>query len=85
MKNWVKLNFHYLGISMKKHYIFKALKWNSSLEKIFQKPIYNQEYVKIGVVKEIFGPVNSPFVSIKKSNPTEEINFSNTDLYIKLI
>ncbi|MHA1488087.1 MAG: hypothetical protein ACTSRI_00105 [Promethearchaeota archaeon] len=64
-ENWVKLNFfNYIGKS-KKHQIFRAKKWNKSLEKILKKPIFNEKYEIQGNVKDIFGPINSPFISIK--------------------
>jgi rRNA processing protein Gar1 len=63
-KSWVKLNLIYIGKS-KKHQIFRAKQWNKSLEKILKKPIFNENYQKVGVIKDIFGPVNLPFISIK--------------------
>lgn len=76
MKNWVKLQFFYLGVSKKQHQIFRAKKWNNNLEKIFKKPIYNEKYEQVGVIKDIFGPVKTPFISIKiteKFNPSDEL------------
>jgi len=63
-KNWVKLNLFYVGKS-KKHQIFRAKQWNSNLEKILKQPVYNEKYEKIGHIKDIFGPINLPFISIK--------------------
>ena len=76
-KNWVKLNLFYIGQSTKKHQIFRAKQWNKSLEKIFKNTIYNEKYEKIGYVKDIFGPIDLPFISIKtllnqSFNPNEK-------------
>ncbi|UCD00559.1 MAG: hypothetical protein JSV23_06605 [Promethearchaeota archaeon] len=64
-KNWVRLNLFYIGQSTKKHQIFRAKQWNNNLERIFKQPIFNEKYEKIGYVKDIFGPIKLPFVSIK--------------------
>ena len=70
-KNWVKLNLFYIGQSTKRHQILRAKNWNSNLEKIFKQPVFNQKYEKIGFVKDIFGPIEFPFISIKTlSNQT---------------
>ena len=79
--NWVKLDLYHLGTSTKKHLIFRATKWNRNLEKILKKPIYNEEYRNIGFVKDIFGPIKMPFISVK-TKPNEEID-SNTKFYVK--
>ncbi len=63
-KKWVKLNLFYIGKS-KKHEIFRVKRWNTSLEKINKKDIFNQNYEKIGHIKDIFGPIKAPFISIK--------------------
>ena len=63
-KNWVKLNLFYIGKS-KKYQIFRAKQWNSNFEKILKQPVYNEKYEKIGYIKDIFGPINVPFISIK--------------------
>ncbi len=64
-KNWVKLNLFYIGQSAKKHQIFRAKQWNSKLEKIFKQPVFNEKYQKVGYIKDIIGPVDSPFLSVK--------------------
>ena len=64
-KNWVKLNLFYIGQSTKRHQIYRAKNWNSKLEKIFKQPVFNQNYEKIGFIKDIFGPIEFPFISIK--------------------
>ncbi|MBN1214074.1 MAG: hypothetical protein JXA99_01405 [Candidatus Lokiarchaeota archaeon] len=79
--NWVKLDLHYIGISAKKHQIFRATKWNKNLEKVLKKPIYNEEYNNIGFVKDIFGPIDTPFISVK-TKPNQEIN-PNHNFYAK--
>jgi len=64
-KNWVKLDLFYLGQSNKKHQIFRVKKWYNNLEKIFKQPIFNEQYEKVGFIKDIFGPVRLPFISVK--------------------
>lgn len=64
-KNWVKLNLFYIGQSNKKNQIFRAKQWNSNLEKILKQPVFNEEYERIGNIKDIFGPFQSPFIAIK--------------------
>jgi rRNA processing protein Gar1 len=80
-KNWVKLNLFYIGKS-KKHQIFRVRQWKKNLEKIFKRPIYDENYDLVGVVKDIFGPINLPFISIKTS---QDHHFDpNTKFYSKL-
>ena len=81
MQKFIKLNLFYLGNS-KKHIIFRAKKWSKDLEKIVNKPILNEEYEEIGHIKEIFGPLHLPFVSIKLL-PNKEFD-PNYKLYAKL-
>ncbi len=64
-KNWVKLNLFYIGQSSKRHQIFRAKQWNTKLEHIIKKSIYNEKYEKVGFIKDVFGPVELPFISIK--------------------
>jgi rRNA processing protein Gar1 len=64
-KKWVKLNLFYIGQSAKKHQIFRVKPWYNDLERILKQPIYDENYKVIGLVKDIFGPINMPFVSIK--------------------
>ena len=74
MRNWIKLNLYHLGSSKKQHQIFRAKKWNDGLERIFKKPVYNEKYEKVGDIKDIFGPKDLPFISIKTTemfNPTD--------------
>ena len=80
-KNWVKLNLFYIGKS-KKHEIFRAKQWNSNLEKILKQPVYNEKYEKIGHIKDIFGPINVPFISIK-TLPNQLFDH-NVKVYTKL-
>ncbi|MBY8983026.1 MAG: hypothetical protein KGD57_08760 [Candidatus Lokiarchaeota archaeon] len=80
--NWIKLDIFHLGISAKKHQIFRASKWNINLEKIIKKPLYNEEYTNIGFIKDIFGPVKTPFISVK-TKPNQLID-SKTNFYVKL-
>jgi len=82
MKGWVKLNLYYMGQSTKNQ-IFRAKKWNRGKdEKIFQKPVYDEKYQKIGIIKEIFGPARLPFISIKKTSEKEVDPRGN--LYVKM-
>lgn len=70
-----------MGISNKDHSIFRAIKWNKSLEKIIKKPLFTQEYKKIGFIIDIFGPVDTPFISVK---PTQTHELSpNNKYYVK--
>ncbi|MCJ7647965.1 MAG: hypothetical protein MUP85_05085 [Candidatus Lokiarchaeota archaeon] len=81
MKNWVRLNLFYLGES-KKHHIFRAKRWDKSLEKILYKSLYSESYEEIGSIKEIFGPITLPFISIKTSSIS---NFNpENNFYIKM-
>lgn len=81
-KNWVKLNLFYLGESTKNK-IFRATKWNIEIDaKIFRKIVYNENYDTIGIIKEIFGPIKLPFVSIR-TRPEIEFNPKST-LYVKI-
>ncbi|MFW9821335.1 MAG: hypothetical protein ACFFE4_00275 [Candidatus Thorarchaeota archaeon] len=64
-KKWVRLNLFYIGESAKKHQIFRVQQWNSNLEKILKQPVYDENYKTIGLIKDIFGPINLPFISVK--------------------
>ncbi len=79
-----KLEFFYIGQS-KKHQIFRAKKWTRDLEKILKKPIFNENYDQIGHVKDIFGPIERPFISIKTSTNQEFNSNENINLYAKII
>ena len=81
LKDWIKLNLFYLGAS-KKHQIFRAKQWNRNLEKVFRQPVYNEKYEKIGYVKDIFGPINNPFISIKALS--DQLFNTNVKVYTKL-
>ncbi|KKN20224.1 hypothetical protein LCGC14_0937760 [marine sediment metagenome] len=76
-KNWVKLNLYYIGQSNKKHQIFRVKQWKNNLEKIFKQQVFNEKYEKIGYVKDIFGPIKLPFISIK-TLPNHIINPNDT-------
>jgi rRNA processing protein Gar1 len=80
-RNWVKLNLFYIGKS-KKHQIFRAKQWNRNLEKVFRQPVYNEKYEKVGYVKDIFGPIDFPFISIK-ALPDQHFD-TNLKVYTKL-
>jgi rRNA processing protein Gar1 len=77
--DWIKLNFSYLGKS-KKHHIFRAKRWNRKLENILKNTVYNEKYEKIGLIQEIFGPIQMPFISIKSSKQLDP----NMMLYVKV-
>ncbi|HUW91407.1 MAG TPA: hypothetical protein VMV43_12935 [Candidatus Nanopelagicaceae bacterium] len=81
MQKYIKLNLYYLGQS-KKHQIFRAKSWNNSLEKITNRPVFTEEFDEIGSIREIFGPVNLPFISMKIS-PKKEFN-PNDNFYAKM-
>lgn len=82
MQKFIKLSLNYLGKS-KKHYIFRARKtWDKNLEKISNKAVFTEEFVEIGFIKEIFGPINLPFISMK-INPQTDFN-PNNNLYAKM-
>jgi rRNA processing protein Gar1 len=79
--NWYKVSLIHVGVSNKDHSIFRAINWNPELEKIIKKPLFTQEYKKIGTIIDIFGPIESPFISVKTAEP-EEISLSNK-YYVK--
>ena len=81
MQKYVKLNLFFLGES-KKHYIFRAKKWTKDLEKITNKAVFTEEFKEIGLIKEIFGPITLPFISMKIV-PETEFN-PNDNLYAKM-
>ena len=81
MQKYVKLNLFYLGKS-KKHHIFRAKKWTKDLEKITNKAIFTEDFKEIGFIKEIFGPITIPFISM---NIIPETKFNpNDNLYAKM-
>ena len=81
-KKWVKLNLFYIGQSAKRHQIFRVQQWSSSLERILKQLLYDENYKVIGSVKDIFGPINLPFISIK-TLPNSQFN-PNLKFYTKL-
>ena len=81
MKGWVKLSLFYIGKS-KKHQIFRVKQWNRNFEKIYRKPVFNMNYEEIGYIKEIFGPISLPFISVK-TLPNKEFSPDN-ELYVKV-
>ncbi len=78
IQKYIKLNLFYLGES-KKHHIFRAKnKWTKDLEKITNKAVFTEEFKEIGFIKEIFGPIALPFISMKiipetKFNPDDNL------------
>jgi len=77
LQKYIKLNLFFLGNS-KKHHIFRAKKWTKDLEKITHKAIFTEEFKEIGFIKEIFGPIAMPFISMKiipetKFNPNDSL------------
>ena len=78
----MKLNLYYLGES-KKNQIFRTTQWNRAKdERIFKKPVYDEKYEQIGYIKEIFGPIKLPFISIK-TIPGQEFT-PESNLYVKV-
>ena len=48
-----------------------------------KKSIYNEAYEKIGLIKDIFGPIALPFISIK-TPPNKEFDFNKVNtFYVK--
>ena len=81
MQKYIKLSLNYLGQS-KKHHIFRAKKWDKNLEKISHKPVFTEEFVEIGFINEIFGPITLPFISM---NIIPKTDFNpNNNLYAKM-
>ena len=81
MQKFIKLNLFYLGES-KKHHIFRVKKWDINLEKISNKAVFTEQFEEIGFIKEIFGPVTLPFISMKIIS---KIDFNpNDNLYAKM-
>ena len=81
MQKYIKLNLFYLGES-KKHHIFRAKKWDNNLEKISNKAVFTEKFEEIGFIKEIFGPITLPFISM---NITSKTDFNpNDNLYAKM-
>ena len=82
MQKYIKLNLFYLGKPSKDHSIFRARKWDKNLEKISNKAIYTEQFEEIGIIKEIFGPITLPFISMKIVSKTD---FNpNDNLYAKM-
>ncbi len=82
MQKYIKLNLGYLGESLKKHKIFRTRKWDKSLEKITNRPVFTEEFDEIGKIIEIFGPEELPFISMKIS-PKKEFK-QDDNLYAKM-
>ncbi len=84
MQTWFKIYeiLSYVGKS-KKNEIFRARKWKKDFETIMKKPVFNEDYEKIGFINDIFGPITSPFISIRVTSSNHEIN-SNVKLYVKI-
>ena len=81
MQKYIKLNLFYLGES-KKHHIFRAKKWDKNLEKISSKAVFTEQFEEIGFIKEIFGPITLPFISMKIISKT--VFNPNDNLYAKM-
>jgi len=81
IQKYIKLNLFYLGES-KKHHIFRAKKWTKDLEKITNRAVFTEEFNEIGFIKEIFGPIALPFISMKII-PRTRFN-PNDNLYAKM-
>ncbi len=80
---WIKINLLHVGQSKKHFYIFRAKKWNTKLENILKKQVFNEEYEKIGYIKDIFGPIDHPFISVKPlTNKKMSFNINN-EFYIR--
>ena len=83
-KNWVRLNLFYLGQSNKKHQIFRVKQWNINLERILKQPVFNEKYERVCYIKDIFGPIKLPFISIKVL-PNQDQSINPNDIYFTKI
>jgi len=82
LQKYIKLNLYYLGKS-KKHQIFRVKnKWDKTLEKITNRPVFTEEFEEIGKIIEIFGPEELPFISMKIS-PKKKFK-PNDNFYAKM-
>ena len=81
---WRKLNINYIGAS-KKNQIFRSKKFKEGQYTI-NNPVYNKEMNKIGRIKDIFGPVSMPFVSVQldANINKEDFDFYSDALYTKM-
>ncbi|MHA1758895.1 MAG: hypothetical protein ACTSVV_19165 [Promethearchaeota archaeon] len=83
MTSWIKIELYYLGMS-KKHIIFRSKRWDKKFERMIFKPIYNEKYEKVGTIKDIFGPITLPFISVK-ADPKKSYDFDIiNNFYIKI-
>ena len=46
--------------------------------------VFNQANNAVGEIIDVFGPINSPFISIKSKTKINLSNFLNNDLFINL-
>ncbi len=58
--------------------------WDKSLEKITNRPVFTEEFDEIGKIREIFGPENLPFISMKISPKKEFAPKKEVDLFAKI-
>lgn len=63
-----------LGVSQTKHIILRATDWSAETKPPnFGDPVYDAEKRSVGDIFDIFGPVSKPFISVRLTNPTEEV------------
>lgn len=81
---WLKLNINYIGAS-KKNQIFRSKKFKVEQYNI-NNQVYNKEMNKIGRIRDIFGPVNTPFISVQldANNNKDNFDFYSDALYTKM-
>ena len=68
--------------SIKKASDFKS---KQMFERSLKNPIYNENYYQIGLIKDIFGPIERPFISIKTLSNQEFNSNESLNLYAKII
>lgn len=82
--DWINLNVQYIGPS-KKNYIFRAPKFTLGQFNI-NGPVFDKELNKIGKIKDIFGPVQRPYISIQTDPQKKQtdLDLGTSPLYTKL-
>lgn len=81
---WLKLNINYIGAS-KKSQIFRSKKFQEG-QYTFNYPVYDKKMNKIGRIKDIFGPVVMPYISVQLDAEInkEDFDFYSDALYTKM-
>lgn len=81
---WIKLNLNFIGTS-KKNQIFRSRGFKKGQFNIYS-PVFDKKMNMIGHIKDIFGPVDMPFVSIQLDTNTKQVDFdfSSESLFTKM-